>query len=170
MKLKLADEKDAQIIALLGRITFGETFGHLFTDKSDLVGYLDQTFGVKKIKSSLVKKNNVFWLAYWEGLPVGYAKLKLDSHTPFLEGDGHCQLQKIYVLREFISKKIGVALQEELLNHATKLGFRQLWLSVLKSNDRAIGFYNKHGFTVSGEHTFQIGKQVFEFQLMSKGL
>lgn len=168
MQIRVAESKDAEFVALLGRITFTETFGHLFRDKQDLLNYLAQTFGVQKIRSSLNKENNVFWLAFANGLPVGYAKLKTNSPSPFLMGDYICQLQKIYVLKDFLAQKIGQALQDELLCHAKGLGMKKVWLSVLKSNERAIGFYHKHGFVSLGDHTFEIGKETFDFQAMSK--
>jgi hypothetical protein len=43
-QIRPADAADAAVIALLGRITFGETFGHLFRDhQDDLRAYLDRT-------------------------------------------------------------------------------------------------------------------------------
>lgn len=170
MQIRVADSKDVELIALLGRMTFTETFGHLFRDKQDLLNYLARTFGVQKIRTSLLKENNVFWLAFSEGLPVGYAKLKKNSPSPFLKGDHICQLQKIYVLKDFLAQKIGQALQDKLLNHAQDLGMKKIWLSVLKNNERAIGFYHKHGFVFLGDHTFEIGKETFDFQAMSKEL
>ncbi|MEO0570345.1 MAG: GNAT family N-acetyltransferase [Bacteroidota bacterium] len=170
MQIRKADSRDAAFIALLARITFTETFGHLFRDKQDLANYLAHTFGVQKIRTGLKKENNVFWLAYVDGLPVGYAKLKKNAPSPFLDGNGIGQLQKIYVLKDFLAQKIGRALQDELLNYAKDSGMEKIWLSVLKSNERAIGFYQKHGFVSLGNHTFRIGKETFEFQAMYKEL
>lgn len=170
MKIRIADSSDAEFIALLGRVTFSETFGHLFLDPNDLVSYLNRTFGVQKIRNSLNKENNVFWLALDEELPVGYSKLKLNSPSEFTTEQRICQLQKIYVLKDFLSKKIGRALQAELLEHAQLLGFKQIWLSVLKSNERAIRFYEKNDFKFLGDHTFTIGKETFDFQAMGKEL
>ncbi|NKI33103.1 GNAT family N-acetyltransferase [Croceivirga thetidis] len=170
MQIRTARIEDAEYIALLGRVTFTETFGHLFTDPNDLSNYLNQTFGVQKIRNSLTKENNVFWLAFVEELPVGYAKLKLNSPSEFISEQPICQLQKIYVLKDFLSRKIGKVLQDELLNHSKNLGFKRIWLSVLKSNKRAIGFYQKNGFELIGDHSFTIGKEKFDFQAMSKAL
>jgi len=170
MVIQIADSKDAEFIALLGRITFTETFGHVFSDSNDLLNYLDQTFGVQKIRSSLQKENNVFWIAFERELPVGYAKLKMNSTTPFLSGEKICQLQKIYVLKDLLSKKIGRALQNKLWEYASEKGFEKIWLSVLKNNKRAIQFYEKNDFSFIGNHTFQIGKEIFDFQAMSKNL
>jgi len=147
MKIRLANYDDAQFIALLGRITFTETFDHLFNDKNDLLEYLERTFSVGKIRSSLNKPNNVFWLAFVNDLPVAYAKLKLKSPSQFLENENISQLQKIYVLKDFLSMKVGKALQNQLLKKAKENGAEKIWLSVLKSNERAIGSTLKMGST-----------------------
>ena len=98
-----AGPSEASVVALLGRITFGETFGHLFHDhREDLRTYLDATFDVAKIERSLGKPENTCWLACRNELPAGYAKLKYPSAPPGKPGRDAAQLQKIYVLREFL--------------------------------------------------------------------
>lgn len=167
---RIATANDAQFIALLGRVTFSETFGHLFRDKQDLYNYYEETFAVKKIKNSLEKSNNIFWISYVDDLPVGYAKLKLNSPSVFLDSTNICQLQKLYVLKDFLSLKIGYQLQSQLLQKAKELKFDHAWLSVLDSNERAIQFYSRNNFEAVGRHDFQIGKESFNFRVMSKKL
>ena len=170
LEIRLANKEDAQFIALLGRVTFTETFGHLFQDKQDLLNYFDHTFAVDKIEKSIAKLDNVFWIAFVNRLPVGYAKLKLHSESAFIQSESICQLQKIYVLKDFLSMKIGLELQRRLLEKAKELQFEKIWLSVLISNERAINFYQKNGFVKVGNHDFQIGKEDFEFIAMGKSL
>lgn len=170
MQISLATTENAAIIALLGRVTFTETFGNLFSVKSDLQEYYSKTFSVQKIKNSLQKKENVYWLAYADDLPVGYAKLKFHSPTPFLEDEETCQLQKIYVLKDFLSLKIGLALQTILLDEAKASNCSYVWLSVYKENERAIKFYLKNGFDKIGDHKFNIGREYFDFMAMAKKL
>ena len=170
IQIRLANEGDAQFIALLGRITFTETFGHLFRDQNDLIDYYNRTFSVQKIEDGMKKQNNIFWIAFVNRLPVGYAKLKLDSKSDFIDSKDVCQLQKIYVLKDFLSMKIGLQLQDSLLKKAKQLNFDKVWLSVLNSNDRAINFYKNTGFEKIGSHDFQIGKENFEFIAMNKQL
>lgn len=168
--ISIAKREDAKSIALLGRITFGETFGHLFRDKNDLLDYCDKTFSVRKISASLEKSNNIFWIASVNDLPVGYAKLKLDSSSEFIDATKVGQLQKIYVLNDFHSMKIGFKLQNKLLEKAKEKQCNNIWLSVLKSNKHAINFYNKNDFKVLGNHEFQIGKEKFDFLAMGKSI
>ena len=168
IEIRLAKKEDAQFIALLGRITFTETFGHFFRDQKDLIDYYNLTFSVQKIENGIEKPNNIFWIAFVNRLPVGYAKLKLNSKSEFIESNDVCQLQKIYVLKDFLSMRIGFELQASLLKKAKELGFNKVWLSVLNSNERAINFYKKTGFEEIGNHDFQIGKENFEFTAMLK--
>ena len=170
VNIRLAGKEDAVVIALLGRVTFTETFGHLFHDPNDLQEYYSRTFSVDKIEKSLQKSKNIYWLASADDLPVGYAKLKLDSTTPFLKEEAVCQLQKIYVLKDFLSLKIGLELQNALLEEAKNSSCRTIWLSVLKENERAIRFYLKNGFEKIGDHDFRIGQEEFDFIAMGKPL
>ncbi len=168
LEIREAILTDVQFIALLGRVTFTETFGHYYRDQNDLLEYLNRTFSVEKIRNSIKNNNNVFWIAFVNELPVGYAKLKISSASVFIESKNTSQLQKIYVLKDFLSMKIGLELQTKLIKKAMKFGSKSIWLSVLKSNDRAINFYKRNGFSNIGNHDFQIGKERFEFNVMSK--
>jgi hypothetical protein len=109
-------------------------------------------------------------LALVDNLPVGYSKLKLNSQSQFIKSKNVCQLQKIYVLRDFLAMKIGLELQNKLLEKAMAEGFDKIWLSVLEANDRAIKFYRKNDFITIGNHDFQIGKESFQFIAMAKNL
>lgn len=161
---------DAPIIALLARITFGETFGHYFRGLNDLLAYYERTFSVAKIASGLAKSENVFWLAYVNDLPLGYGKLKLNSDSSFIDTKKVCQLQKIYVLKDFLAQKNGYQLQDHVITKAIELDYRYIWLSVLNSNERAVRFYKRNGFEQIGQHQYSIGKEDFNFWVISKQL
>lgn len=170
MHIREATEKDAAAIALLARITFDEAFGFLFRNRKELLSYFDTTFSVEKIKSSIRKKSNVFWIAFVDDLPVGYAKLKLHSSNDFIEDKNTAQLQKIYVLKDFLAQRIGHHLQALLLQKAKESGAKSIWLSALHSNQRALNFYLKNNFKEVGAHTFSIGQENFLFKVMYKPL
>jgi len=170
MIIREATIDDTQPIALLARITFDESFGHLFRDRQDLLTYFEKTFSVQKIKNSIKNENNVFWIAFVDDLPVAYAKLKLHSPSEFLKKKATAQLQKIYVLKDFLSKKIGLHLQMHMLDKVEEFDKKYLWLSVLHTNERAINFYIKNDFKQVGKHSFSIGKEDFLFIAMAKEL
>ncbi len=169
-KIRRATREDAGTIAALGRATFQESFGHLFRVERELREYLDVTFSPVKIASSLEKENNAFWLAHAEGRAVGYAKLKQYSPTDFLPGQETAQLQKIYVSRAFHGHALGHALLAACIDEAARLGRSGLWLFVLESNARAVGFYQADGFASIGAHDFSIGQEQFHFTVMHRPL
>lgn len=169
-QLRRANPEDAHAIAALAKSTFTETFGHLFHDPEDLQNYLEETFAPTKLEQSLQKPNNAYWITLVQGRAVGYAKLKLYSPCDFLMTEKSSQLQKIYVLKDFLFMKIGKGLQDAVLEAAKAYGSEEIWLSVLDTNERAIGFYRKNDFRTVGSHQFSIGKETFDFTVMSKPL
>lgn len=169
IEIRTATITDAQHIALLGRLTFTETFGHLFKIKNDLLTYYDKTFSVEKIRQSLTQKNNTFWIAFINELPVGYAKLKKHSKCEFLKENQQSQLQKIYVLNDFHTQKIGFHLQEKVVTEAKKHS-SIIWLSSLNTNEKANRFYEKLGFHIIGNYTFKIGSLTSNLNAFAKKL
>jgi diamine N-acetyltransferase len=155
---------DATVIALLGRLTFRETFADVFVEhESELQAYLDSTFSVAKIASSIGKPENQYWLALLDGLPIGYAKQKYPSNNALIDSPASAQLQKIYVLSEFQKHRIGHTLLDTIVGAARAADARVMWLSVLETNERAISFYQRHGWTSAGVESFSIGTQIFSY-------
>jgi diamine N-acetyltransferase len=171
IEIRKATTADADIIALLGRLTFRETFGALFVGREgELIDYLDRTFSVTKIAASLAKPENRYWLSRFDGLPVGYAKQKLGSKNALIDDTSPAQLQKIYVLSEFIAHKIGHQLVNATLIEAETAGVNVMWLSVLDINTHAIRFYERHGWTTAGTAHYEIGTQRFSYLIMKTQL
>ncbi len=170
IRIRTGTINDIDNISYLGRKTFNQTFGHLFKDPNDLKQYLETTFSMEKLKSSIVKPENVYWIVFYNSLPVGYAKIKLRTSTSFVVSTKGCKLQKIYILKEYLSKGIGTELQNLIFDTARKNYSEYIWLSVLKSNEKAVNFYKKEKYEIVGEHPFSIGKESFEFWTMSKEL
>lgn len=166
-----ADTIAAEIVALLGRLTFRETFEHLFEGREDeLSAYLDQTFSVSKIRLSIAKLENHYWLALRDGLPIGYAKLKLPSQNPLVSDGSAAQLQKIYILSEFLSHRAGYALLRAVKAKAEEAKVETIWLTVLDSNQRAIRFYERNDWFDIGDATFSIGSQDFSFRVLQTSM
>jgi GNAT superfamily N-acetyltransferase len=168
LTVRSASTDDSQVIAQLGRTTFAETFGDLFTEHpDDLAGYLDITFASAKIAASIAKPGNRFWVASWDGVPIGYAKLKLNSCHPEISGQSLAQLQKIYVLRDYLSCRAGKELHGAILECAREESRERLWLMALEGNQRASEFYLRHGWQFAAKDTHQIGAQEFTYDVMS---
>lgn len=172
VKIRQATVKDAEHVSYLGRKTFEESYGEFFKDSDNLNSYLDSAFSLQKINASLVKPENIYWMAVKEdsSVPVGYAKLKLNSPTEFIKDTNVCKLQRIYVLKGYEGKGIGSELHECIVKKAIDNDYNYLWLSNLKIKKQAVQFYQKKGYSVAGEHHFTIGDETFGFWVMKTRL
>ncbi len=168
LAIRKATAEDAAIIALLGQITFRQAFNHFWKDEIILQNYFKQTFSFDKIKSSLAKPNNIFWLAFVDGLPMGYAKLKLNSFYEHLTYENPAQLQKIYLLNDYIGQHVGEKLQNEICKEVIQRGIKTLWLAVWNENEKAIRFYEKHGFLSESTYHFDFEKMSIDYFVMVK--
>ena len=76
------------------------------------------------------------------------------------EYSGYGEIISIYLLPEYIGKGCGGPLLRACLEELKKMGFERILLWVLEDNHRARKFYEKYGFTFSGDcQTEQIGRK-----------
>ena len=161
-----ADITNAAIIATIGKKSFRTAFEHLFGSKEELTEYLEFTYDPVKLAKSIRKENNVYLLAFLEGKPVGFAKLKKHSLNDLITSPVQMELQKIYVLTEYQGRGVGAALMNEVNGMAKEEGPDSVWLDTYISNEKAIHFYEKYGFRKIGRYFFTIGFQTFEYYVM----
>lgn len=166
--IRKAVEEDAALLALLARVTFRQAFNHFWSDEAVLRDYFDKTFSVEKMRGSLLKPNNVFWLAFADDLPVGYAKLKVNSPYEKLADPKPAQLQKIYILQDVIGKGIGERLQNTLFEEVALRGIETLWLAVWDENQMAIRFYERHGFRKETTYHYDFDHMSIDYFVMTK--
>src|SRR5258706_14513563 len=162
IKVRLADPSGAVTVATIGRLSFRDAFARLFNNKKELQEYLDHAYDPEKIKRSILKENNVYFIAYVENVAVGFAKLKKNSLESKIRSVAQMELQKIYVLSYYHGSGAGAALMDAVVDYAGKRQPDYLWLHVHVSNEKAVRFYLKNGFKISGKHFFTIGTQTFE--------
>ncbi|HMG67571.1 MAG TPA: GNAT family N-acetyltransferase [Chitinophagaceae bacterium] len=167
IKVIMASIKQADTIASIGKQSFRDAFGHLFSNRNELREYLDYTYDPEKIARSIEKENNVFFLAFVENVPVGFAKVKKYSLNEQIESIAQTELQKIYVLSYYHGSGAGAALMQSVIDLAQEIGPDFLWLDTHIANAKAIRFYEKYGFKKMGKYYFMIGSQTFEYHLMA---
>jgi|SRR5436190_9032774 len=162
----IANSSHADVISSIGKQSFRDAFAHLFKNKEDLLEYLEYTYHRDKILKSLEKENNVFFLAFVENVPVGFAKAKKYSLNEQIESIAQMELQKIYVLSYYHGSGAGQALLQAVIDLANKVQPDFLWLDTHVDNEKAIRFYERNGFRKGGKYLFTIGTQTFAYHLM----
>jgi len=166
IKVIRANSSHAETISSIGRLSFRDAFGHLFSDKIALFEYLEYTYSIEKVTKSINKENNVFFIAFVENVPVGFAKVKKSSLNEQIESIAQMELQKIYVLSYYHGSGAGASLMQAVLELATEIQPDYLWLDTHTTNTKAIRFYEKNGFIRAGKNYFTIGSQTFEYYVM----
>ena len=170
LEIRRATVSDATYIALLGRITYTESHGDYIEDKQNLLDFYNTYYSVAQIKKELNDEKNVFWIVFSNDLPIGFAKLCLNENHENKPDTKYCKLQRLYILNDFISLKIGSQLQEIILQKATELNFKTIWLTAYYKNTKGIKFYKKYGFKEIGSIDFYVGDTNYENLIFAKEL
>lgn len=102
-----------------------------------------------------MQQGHVFLLALADGVPGGFASYELNyTQQPV------SKLHKIYILPTMQGKSVGKALINEVARIAKDAGLLRVALNVNRDN-KAIGFYERHGFRKTGEEDIDIGNGYF---------
>lgn len=168
IKIKIAAEADTDVLALLARQTWAESHGHFIEDKNDLLKYLNENFSISKTKQDIDNPKNLFYIIYADDLPAGYAKLVLNTTQESVASQNNCQLERIFILNDFIPLKIGQQLLTFLEEKAKELQLDAMWLSVYIKNYRAIRFYERNEFKNVGALNFVVNGKEYENIVFSK--
>lgn len=146
---------DCKVLATIGRQTFMESHGES-ASTSAIDFYIDVNYSDKALEAELSNPNNIYHLIYYDGQPIGFSKMVLNSPTSNMETDPVTKLERLYILKAFYKLKIG----QELLTFNVELSKSNnqagMWLFVWTQNERAINFYIKNGFEIIGSHNFKI--------------
>jgi len=170
ISIKKANETDTEVLALLARLTWAESHGQYIDDKNDLFKYLNENFSVSKTKQNLNNSRNIFYIIYVDDFPVGYAKIIANEKQENVISQNNCQLERIFILNEFIPLKIGKQLLTYIEDQAKALKFDTMWLSVYIKNTRAIRFYEKNKYENVGVKSFIVNGKSYENIVFSKKL
>ena len=159
MQIRKLDITDLENLQKISIITFRETFEEVNTEE-DMQKYLNENLNEEKLKSELENQNSEFYFAENNGEILGYLKLNFkDAQTEKVE-ENHFEIERIYVLKDFLGQKIGQILFDKAIEIGREKNLEFLWLGVWEENHRAIKFYEKNGFKVFGKHKFVLGKDV----------
>lgn len=162
-----ATPADAALMADIGRRTFVETFGHLYTPEN-LAAFLvnhseegwrgeleDPAYSVRIVEAG--------------GEAVAYAKIGPPS-LPFEPRGPSIELRQIYVTAPWQGRGIARDLMDWAIVEARRRGAADLYLSVFVDNHRARRFYQGYGFTFVGTYAFMVGSHADEDHVMRLAL
>lgn len=158
VQIRRALTTDAKLLSELSAVTFFDTFYGTCTDE-DMQQFLTKYFNEEQVNEELREANDFYFIAFIYEKAVGYIRMKEEeSDVPGIKDQKGIELKRLYVLKEYHSKKVGAALMEFVLQFAADNGYELVWLGVWEHNERAKNFYKRFGFRDTGyKHPFPIG-------------
>lgn len=149
----------------ISRQTFAETFAEQ-NSKENLEQYLSNNLTLKSLSEETQNIDSEFYFALVEEKIAGYLKLNVKTAQTELKEEEGLEIERIYVLSEFLGAGVGKVLFEKSLEIAENYDKNYVWLGVWENNPRAIKFYEKNGFKIFGEHPFLFGDEIQKDLLM----
>ncbi len=160
---RMAGPDDAAALAELGRNSFSETFGHLYTPEN-LAAFL-VNHDEDKWRAELSDPCFAVRIGEGEGRAVAYAKVGPTS-LPFDAGGPAAELKQFYVLKPWQGAGVAADLMGWVLDEARARGAEAILLSVFVDNHRARRFYERYGFEPVGRCDFMVGTHADEDIIM----
>ncbi len=160
--IRKAAADDAAALSLVGGATFLETYAEKIPGP-DIVAHVAKRHAPSVYEEWLADPAIHIWLAQSPTkAAIGYlvlmpAALPVDDPQP-----GDLEVQRIYVLSRFHGVGIGFRLMATAIEAAERLGASRLLLGVLKTNELAVAFYRRQGFSEVGGRQFHVGGSVFD--------
>jgi len=164
--IRPAGKADTAALALVAQATFLEAYAGL-TSIEDMLAHAERNNSTAAFEAAL-DQGALLWIAEAQGTraPLGFAMLTQSSLADPQPGD--IELKRIYVLDRCQGQGLAKALLETVV--AASKGHRRLMLGVNRDNERAQGFYRKHGFALAGTRTFTVGATTYDDYIYAKPL
>lgn len=148
---------DAPALAEIGRTTFVDTFGHLYSPEN-LSMFVKSAYSLETAQSELASADRLFRVAEIDGQFVGYCKLGLTYGFEHDVGTRKVmELKQLYLRAEAQGTGIAQELMQWAFDEARARGFDAIALTVWSENYKAQRFYEKHGFTKWADTYFMVG-------------
>jgi diamine N-acetyltransferase len=144
--LRSAGPQDVELYRAAADRFFRDTYGHDAHHAKVMDQHCGDNFGAGIIAAQLSDPDVTALIAELGSATVGLAQWRID-------GDA-VELERIYVDRACHGTGLGKALLAAVAADATRRGKRSLYLGVWDRNERAIAFYRRQGFVVTGTVDF----------------
>ncbi|HSM13023.1 MAG TPA: GNAT family N-acetyltransferase [Thermoanaerobaculia bacterium] len=153
--IRAATVADAGAVAALAEATFRDAYVGAPGEALDV--YCAEAFGAEVQRRELEDPRVEMLVAESGGEMVGYVQLVEEGAPACVAARPAIELRRIYLRRDWHGTGLAHDLFERACERARSRGAATLWLGVWEGNPRAIRFYEKAGFRVVGEQSFELG-------------
>lgn len=150
------DLNDLVDLIFISRKTFVEAY-EKDNNPHDFKTYIDSAFDTQKLRTELENPNSEFHFIYLNKERAGYFKLNQNDAQGEPYGSESLELSRIYLLKEFQGHDVGKFTLLKIIELAKEKCKSWLWLSVWQRNEKAVRFYERHGFKTYDTQVFYVG-------------
>ncbi|GAB2839678.1 GNAT family N-acetyltransferase [Ferruginibacter profundus] len=150
-----ATVKDAAVLMPLAIETFIQSHGHS-APAADIDNYIAEKYSLAAFTAELNDPQNIYHIIYHDDKPAGFSKIIFNHPYDDSNIQNITKLERIYLLQQFYSLKLGKLLFEFNVALAKQAQQKGMWLYVWVENTRAFNFYTRAGFTITGSHDFRV--------------
>lgn len=159
IQIKLVTNESVLELQKISTQTFLETFAEV-NSASDMKQYLNEAMTVEQLELELNNTDSKFYFAIQNQDVIGYLKINIGNAQTEHFNQKAFEIERIYVLKNYIGKQVGKLLFDTAIALAKKLQKKTVWLGVWEKNERAINFYQKNGFIKFDSHKFKLGNDI----------
>ncbi len=157
--IEKAGPDDATLIVDVARKTFVETYSELGI-RNNMGTYMEDYFTNEKIRAELSREDLHFYIARFNGQPIGFTKLRNDRLPKGITGKKCLEIERIYVLKDYQRHSGGKELMNVIKKMARDSLYQVIWLQIWQKNEKAVQFYRKSGFVVYETTVFNFYEEI----------
>lgn len=169
MTVRDATAEDALCIGVLGMQVFLDTYATQGI-RASIANEALQAFAPQTIAQLLAQPGLSLVVAESHGHLVGFAQVKLHATHSMITAPDAAELQRLYIQERFTGQGIGYRLLQAAEQRAALGAASLLWATVWEGNERALGFYPRHGYEVLGSPTYTFQGETHGNRLFGKTL
>ncbi len=166
---RTATLEDLPLLVDLAADSFRQAY-HEVWESAGLEDYISRSFTPEQLGAELRHPDCTFILMGHQQAVAGYAKLRHGHNPPDMEKKRAIQIGRFYLRNDYYGQGLGDRLMEHCLQTVREAGYTTVWLAVWPENTRAVRFYQRWGFSVTGYYPFYHGDVVAQDWLMQKEL
>ena len=156
IRITQATESDIHVIKSMADVVFRNTYSSILT--AEQVEYMMEWMYSDKSLEKQFSDLHSFFIAWYNGIPVGYMSIQKESITE--DNITVYHLHKLYVMPEWQGRGVGELLFKKACEYAThnkNSAKARIELNVNRYN-KAVGFYLRMGMKIACEGDFPIGE------------
>lgn len=166
VRIRRATADDAKVLADLALKIFLDTFAAR-NNPADIELHANRSYGADIQRAELNDSSLTYLIAEAGATPAGFAMVG-EPRSESCEGlDSPIELFRFYVDKDWHGKGIATPLMKAVYDEARARGGRTICLNVWQENPRAIRFYEKIGYRITGTVPYMLGNDLQTDWVMS---